>query len=61
MQTDPRAVTGLKTYRYRGPYAFVWIGAKTTAEALREAKRSLDHMPDVSKLEVWNGEAYVAA
>lgn len=37
----PLAVAGLTSYRYRGAYGWIMIGAKDTADALREANRSL--------------------
>jgi hypothetical protein len=45
-----RAVMDYDTYRYRGRYGWIYIGANSTAEALREAKRSTDEEISVSKL-----------
>jgi hypothetical protein len=38
------------TYRYKGRFGWIYIGANSTAEALREAKRSTDEEISVSKL-----------
>jgi hypothetical protein len=58
----PCAVVGLTSYRYRGAYGWVMIGARDTAEALREAARSIEGKADPHRLEVWNEERgiYVA-
>jgi hypothetical protein len=37
----PMAASPLKSYRYRGNYGWIMIGAKDDADALREAQRSL--------------------
>lgn len=57
----PLAAAGLTSYRYRGRYGWVMIGARDNADALREAKRSIDGQALLGKLEVWNGERYVPA
>jgi hypothetical protein len=51
----PCAAPGLTSFRYRGPYGYIMIGARTIAEALREAARSTDDPIMVDKLEVWKG------
>jgi hypothetical protein len=38
------------TYRYKGRFGWIYIAANSTAEALREAKRSTDEEISVSKL-----------
>ena len=53
----PCAAVGLTSYRYRGRYGFIMIGAHNTQDALKEAARSTDSV-DISKLEVWNGQSY---
>lgn len=53
----PLAADGLKSYRYRGRYGYVMIGAEDDAHALREAARSTDNVT-ADKLEAWNGERY---
>ena len=49
----PMASAGLTSYRYAGRYGPVMIGAKDDADALREASRSIEGVPDPAKLEVW--------
>jgi hypothetical protein len=56
----PCAAYGLISYRYRGAYGFIMIGAKSDTDALREAARSIRHSEAVrEKLEVWDGSKYV--
>jgi hypothetical protein len=38
----PLAAPGLNSYRYRGRYGFIMIGATDTPDALNEARRSTD-------------------
>jgi hypothetical protein len=53
----PCAAHGLKSYRYRGRYGWIMIGAKHDEDALREAARStIDVTKD--KLQQWNGVEY---
>lgn len=52
----PMAAAGLTSYRYVGRYGFVMIGAKDSADALREASRSITGVPDPAKLEVFSTE-----
>ena len=40
LHDKPCAADGLLSYRYRGPYGWIMIGAKDCADALREAGRS---------------------
>jgi hypothetical protein len=47
----PCAAAGLLSYRYRGRYGWVMIGATDDADALREAGRSVDHAPTILRLE----------
>lgn len=54
----PCAVKGLISYRYRGTFGWIMIGARDNADALREAARSTDNITDAN-LEVWNGTKYV--
>ena len=57
-QTDrPLAAPGLDSYRCRGPYGWIMIGATSEADALREAQRS---NPACTRdgLEFWTGERY---
>ena len=58
----PLAAQGLTSYRYRGAYGWIMIGAKDTRDALREAARSMTyHGILIENLEIWNGDRYVAA
>jgi len=56
----PCASKGLTSYRYRGPFGYILIGAVDNKDALNEANRSLE-VPNatVDNLEIWNGEKYV--
>lgn len=56
--TRPCAAAGLISYRYRGPYGWIMIGAKDDADALREARRSTSAPITPANLEVWDGAAY---
>lgn len=59
MHDKPMAAIGLTSYRYKGRYGYIMIGARNTADALNEAKRSTENVvPWV--LEIWNGSEYVA-
>ena len=53
----PMAAYGLTSYRLKGRYGFVMIGAKSHDEALREALRSTDEAKR-ENLEVWTGSKY---
>ena len=54
----PCAAHGWNSYRYRGRYGWIMIGANSHDDALREAARStVDITPD--RLDVWDGERYV--
>ena len=59
----PCAAAGLTSYRYRGAYGWVMIGATDNEDALREAERSIDGKADPARLEMWDAvkEAYAAA
>lgn len=52
----PCATGELTSYRARGNYGYIMIGAKSDAEAMREAFRS---SPAARDLEVWNGAEYM--
>ena len=58
MTDRPMAAHGLTSYRYRGRYGWIMIGARNTNNALSEAKRSTDNVTR-SNLQVWNGSEYV--
>lgn len=52
----PCAIKTLTSYRCKGRFGWIMIGARGTVDALREALRSTDKPTD---LEVWDGERYV--
>lgn len=54
------AAAGLQSYRYRGKYGFIMIGAKDDEDALKEAQRSVLGAVAASHLEIWSGDKYVA-
>lgn len=51
----PCAAPGLTSYRCRGRYGYIMIGARDVQDAWREARRSSDQPHD---LQVWDGAAY---
>ncbi len=57
MEDRPLADKGFTSYRAKGPYGHIMIGAKDHEDALKEARRS---NPNIQKeaLEVWNGSKY---
>ena len=57
----PLATHGLTSYRYRGQYGWIMIGATSNEFALREAGRSTLAPLSIDRLEVWNGDSYVPA
>lgn len=54
----PCAAAGLTSYRYKGRYGFVMIGAKNDADALHEAARSVSGDVSADRLEVWKDNRY---
>lgn len=56
----PMAAAGLTSYRCRGRYGWIMIGATDAADAMREARRSTAN-PRPEDLEVWDGTRYVPA
>lgn len=57
----PLAAHGLTSYRYRGRYGWIMIGAPNHADALREAARSTADTIVPDRLQVWNGAQYAPA
>lgn len=55
----PLAAPGLLSYRYRGRYGWIMIGALDREGALREAQRSTDDVVTPDRLQAWNGREYV--
>lgn len=58
---NPLAAPGLNSYRYRGRYGFIMIGATDTPDALNEARRSTDEPVTLDRLEEWTGARYEPA
>lgn len=56
----PLAAAGLTSYRYKGRYGWIMVGATDHEDALREAARSTDDSTVMANLQVWNGAEYVA-
>jgi hypothetical protein len=56
----PLAAPPSESYRYRGRYGFIMIGALGTAEALSEVRRSTDGPVTIDNLEKWSGTQYTA-
>ena len=54
----PLAAEGLVSYRAKGRYGWIMIGAADDADALREARRSSGAV-NVEDLQVWIGDKYV--
>lgn len=53
----PMAAQGLVSYRYKGPYNWIMIGARDIRDALHEANRSLTYgRAVIENLEIWNNE-----
>jgi hypothetical protein len=58
----PLAAPGLLSYRYRGRYGWIMIGARNDSDALHQAGRSLSYgNPDAANLQRWDGAQYVDA
>lgn len=55
----PCAARGLISYRYRGVWGWIMIGAHDHADAEREAARSTSYPIERSRLQVWDGAQYV--
>jgi hypothetical protein len=54
----PMAMQGLISYRYRGRYGWIMIGAKDDNDALREAQRSTSDRVTMDNLQIWKGSQY---
>ncbi|MDP9155318.1 MAG: hypothetical protein M3O74_13820 [Pseudomonadota bacterium] len=54
----PLAAAGLTSYRCKGRYGWIMIGAKDHDDAMREARRSSSDVTEAG-LEIWDGERYV--
>ena len=49
----PMAAKGLTSYRYKGRYGWIMIGATDTKDALKEAQRSASDSVILDNLQVW--------
>jgi hypothetical protein len=56
----PVAAQGLKSYRYKGRYGWIMIGAKDHADALVQAQCSTDDTVTPDRLQYWTGVQYQA-
>lgn len=54
----PMAAHGLISYRYKGRYGWIMIGAKDDNDALREAQRSTSDKVTMENLQIWKGSQY---
>ena len=54
----PCAAHGLTSYRYKGRYGWIMIGAKDDADALKEAQRSTSDKVTADNLQIWNKTQY---
>lgn len=54
----PMAIANLISYRYRGRYGWIMIGAKDDNDALREAQRSTSDKVTMNNLQIWKGNQY---
>lgn len=54
----PMAMQGLISYRYRGRYGWIMIGAKDDNDALVQAQRSTSDKVTMDNLQIWKGNQY---
>jgi len=54
----PCAISSLTSYRYKGRYGWIMIGAKDNADALKEAQRSTSDKVTAENLQIWNQTQY---
>lgn len=59
-ENRPVAAPGLVSYRCKGGFGWIMIGARDHADAYREALRSSNGAKR-EDLEIWDGEKYVPA
>ena len=52
----PLSANGLTSYRYKGPYGWIMIGAHDTEGALTEAARSTDAKIECANLQIYDYE-----
>jgi hypothetical protein len=58
LHDKPLAAPGLISYRCKGRYGWIMIGARSDVDALSEARRSWEHASS-DMLERWAGSSYV--
>ena len=54
----PMAAHGLLSYRYKGRYGWVMIGASDHLKAIKEAQRSTADTVTPDRLQFWDGQQY---
>lgn len=56
LQNMPLASEGFNSYRYKGVFGYIMIGANSTEDALSQAKLSFGSKSEacVDKLEIWD-------
>jgi hypothetical protein len=59
LHDQPLADYGLTSYRYKGRYRWIMIGATDTNKALREASRSTGGECRVENLQIWDSTKYI--
>lgn len=59
LHDKPLAQAPYTSYRYKGRYGWIMIGATDHADALREVARSTLDVIEPERLQVWNGAQYV--
>jgi hypothetical protein len=52
------AAHGLLSYRYKGRYGWVMIGASDHLKAIKEAQRSTADTVTPDRLQFWDGQQY---
>ena len=57
----PLAAHGLNSYRYRGGFGWIMIGAHDKQDALKQAQRRTRDAVVMERLQAWNGSEYVPA
>ena len=55
----PHAAPGLDSYRVKGRFGWILVGANSATDALREGGRSSDAIQPET-LEVWAGDRFLA-
>ncbi len=54
----PLAIKGLTSYRYKGAFGWIMIGATSNLDALNEAARSSSVPVTIDNLQIWDGKQY---